>query len=171
MWNTVTMSMSIMHKVNLQIYVITPVYAPALSPIDVMKKRQIELLLKCYNDLSDKEKETVKHIDYAFKRDALCRPYLNPSVISSVLRQNDHKNAIFRGTITIPKESIVIDVRSVVVNNKVTIVTEEYIMPGTIITGSGTVNIIPPSQLHVNIGRMREKGMGEVIIKISMADL
>ena len=159
-----------MHKVNLQIYVITPVYSPALSPIDIMKKRQIELLLKCYNDLSDKEKETVKHIDYAFKRDALCRSYLNPSVISSVLRQNDHKNAIFRGNIIIPKESIVVDVRSVVINNKISIVTEEYIMPSTIITGSGTLNIIPPNYIQTHIGRMREKGMGEVIIKFSMAD-
>jgi len=163
--------MSTMHKVNVQIYVITPVYSPALSPIDVMKKRQIELLLKCYADLPDKDKETVRHIDYAFKRDALCRPYLNPGVISSVLRSQGYKNAIFRGVLLIPRESIVIDVRSVNVNNKTSVVTEEYIMPGTIISGEGTVNIVPPSQIQTNIGRMREKGMGQVIIKFSVADM
>ncbi len=163
--------MSTMHKVNVQIYVITPVYSPASSPIDIMKKRQIELLLRCYNDLPDKDKETVKHIDYAFKRDALCRPYLNPGVISSVLRQQGYKNAIFRGVLLIPRESIVIDVRSVNVNGRNTVVTEEYIIPGTVITGEGVVNVVPPTQIQTNIGRMREKGMGQVIIKFSVADI
>ena len=153
--------------VDLKLTVLTRIVAPKLS--DFRKSDEIAKLLECYKsvyqDLSDDEIELIKHIDRAFKRDALCRPWISTNVLSAAFREilND-QSITFRGVIFIDPKSIGIYAEKRPSGLEV----YEYIKEGTTIDARVLVNSKELSGPYIiMIGAKRTKGYGQVKIELS----
>jgi len=143
------------------------VYAPYLSNAKVLKQKQIQQLIKCYEVTYGKDEdliELVKHIDNAFRRDSTCKPYFGGEVLSAGLRAIGYNNAIVRGIIYIPPENIIIESRIVTLKERITTWNVEYIEPGTTIQTKLQINLPDLKNVQLYVGNKRSKGYGMVDI-------
>jgi len=147
------------------------VYAPYLSTVKILKQKQIENLMKCYEKVygNDEElSELVRHVDNAFKRDSTCKPYFGGEVLSAGLRAIGYSNAIVRGIIYIPPENINIDSRIVTLKERITTWNAEYIEPNTQIKAKLQINLPDLKSVQLYVGNKRSKGYGMVEINFSI---
>lgn len=132
----------------------TPIIAPALSPSKKMKELQIEDLKKCYPEEFHDE---LSHIDRAFVRNAECDAVLFGHVFSASLRLalND-ESIVVRGMVRIPKENI----RFTTTKAGDSLMTYEYVVPGTKVEAIVQVNREMPERVLVMLGARKFKGFG-----------
>jgi CRISPR/Cas system CSM-associated protein Csm3 (group 7 of RAMP superfamily) len=146
------------------------IYAPYLSTVKVLKQKQIEKLIGCYEQLYGEDEdllELVKHVDNAFRRDSTCKPYFGGEVLSAGLRSIGYGNAIVRGIIYIPPENIIIESRIVTLKERITTWNVEYVEPGTELKTKLQINIENLKSVQLYIGNKRSKGYGMVDINFS----
>lgn len=165
-----------MYKKKITIYVQTPIIAPALPTIRIFKSKKIETLLSCYKDLYkenpevEKILEAVKHLDRAFERavilldnKTICQPFMPSTVVSGLLQKKLDPSIYVRGMISIPPESIIIDMKK---RSESLLVTEE-IVPGTVLTGEVYINKDVTKSIMGGIYSMTQKGYGQVLVTFS----
>ncbi len=101
-------------KYTVELTVLTKLYAPNLSSVEFIKEREIQNLIECYkrnNNISNDDLELLKHMDRAFPRDLLCRPYLSVAPISGALKEII-PDAIVRGDpVFLPSDKIMIEAK------------------------------------------------------------
>jgi len=139
------------------------IYAPYLSTVKILRKKQIEKITECYKQqYGDDEDllELLQHIDNAFRRDSSCKPFLGGEIISAGLRSIGYGNAIVRGIIYIPPENVLIESRIVTLKEKVSTWNSEYIDPGTEIKAKLQINLPDLKTAQIYIGQKRSKGYG-----------
>lgn len=141
----------------------TPYISPSLSPNKIMKKLQIQDLLRCY---SDEFKDIVEHIDRAFLRDSQCNVFIPGHIFTSALRETLSKNSlIVRGAVLIPRSIVRIGTSKA--NNSLT--NYEYIPAGTIINTEFRINeLLKDKEVTVSIGARKLKGYGKVKLKLNL---
>jgi hypothetical protein len=102
-------------KYTVEMVVVTRLYAPHLSSVEFIKKKEIKEIIECYkkdSDLSEEDLESLTHLDRGFPRDIMCRPYLSVAPVSGALREIA-PDAIVRGDpIILPKDRIAIEVKT-----------------------------------------------------------
>jgi len=146
------------------------IYAPYLSNAKILKQKQIQQLIRCYEQIYGKDEdllELVKHVDNAFRRDSTCRPFIGGEVLSAGLRSIGYNNAIVRGIIYIPPENIIIESRIVTLKERITTWNVEYVEPGTELKTKLQINIENLKSVQLYIGNKRSKGYGMVDINFS----
>ena len=106
----------------------------------------------------------IKHVDRAFKRDALCRPWISTTVLSAVFRELLGDQSItFRGVVFLDPKSIGIYEEKRPTGLEI----YEYVKEGTTINARVLVNKKIGSTYIVAIGAKRQKGYGQVKIELS----
>lgn len=135
----------------------TPYISPALSPNKIMKKLQIQDLLRCY---SDEFKDIVEHIDRAFLRDSQCNIFIPGHIFTPALREVLSKNSLtVRGAVIIPQSLVRIGTSKA--NNS--LINYEYIPAGTIIDTEFKINdLLKEKEVVISIGARKFKGFGRV---------
>jgi hypothetical protein len=148
-----------------QLIVTTRLYAPYLSPIDFIKRKEIESVIECYKKMekpTDDDLEILRHLDRAFRRDYFCRPYLPMSVLSGALREISSE-VIVRG------EALILPRDHVLVESKITPhyrMTAEYLEPA-MVEFSVTAHLpkeIEGKTLQIRMGGGASKGYGAAIV-------
>ena len=152
--------------VNLTLTVITRVVAPWIS--DFRKAEEISRLLDCYRkvypDLDEDEVKLIQHIDRAFKRSAMCVPWISASVISSAIKEvTGDKTVNVRGIIFVDPKLIGVYAEYRPTGLEV----YEYIREGSVITSRMLINKKIEGSFTTSIGAKRQKGYGQVRIELS----
>jgi len=152
---------------DVTIEVVRPWYAPFLSDLKPVKKKQLDMLKECYAKFYDDTSviERVTHLDSAFHRDSECMPFVDGGVMSGALRSIGYKNAIVRGVIYLPVDSILIDTRSVSVGTKRTAFNGEYVMPTAVVNAKLQINMTDLTTAQLYVGQRRSKGYGMINAK------
>jgi hypothetical protein len=152
-------------RYTVQLTVVTKIYAPHLSSIEFVKKKEINNIIECYKkqeNLSDDDLEILTHLDRGFKRDIFCRPYLPASPVSGALRDVISDAVVRSDPIILPKDKILIETKITPHYRMIA----EYLAPVTL--QFSVVAKIPKEYenkpIPIKIGGGASKGYGSSII-------
>lgn len=151
--------------VDVSITVITRVVAPWISKFK--KAEEIGRLLDCYRkvyqDLNDDEIKLIQHIDRAFKRSAMCMPWISASVISAAIKESTgDKTVNVRGVIFVDPKLVGVYAEYRPTGLEI----YEYIREGSILTSRMLINKRVEGPITATIGAKRQKGYGQVRIDL-----
>ena len=155
-------------QADMNMLVITRIVAPKIT--DFRKNFEIQTLKKfyesLYNDLTEKEKELIEHLDRAFRRTAFGMIWLSTSSISKALRLATNDNSIIvKGIILVDPKlvSIYAEYRSTPQGPSMEVY--EYIREGSMINARVLINKRLESPYIIGLGAKRDKGFGQVKVE------
>nr|AHA92085.1 hypothetical protein [Los Azufres archaeal virus 2] len=150
---------------TIQLTVVTRLYAPYLSPLEFIRKKEIQSVLECYKkheNPTEDDLEVLSHLDRAFRRDFFCRPYVPMSMLSGALREVSPEIVVRGEVLILPREHVLVE-------SKITPhyrMTAEYLEP-TMLEFNAVARLpkeLEGKPLQIRMGGGAAKGFGSAIV-------